>query len=191
MTNVMSPVVGYQYYDSLTDDTNSPIVSPVVSYQFYDSLTDMGTNSVIFSPVASYQYFDALDSSEARFLNSPFVSYLYNIGAPSPSVALHGRVVDASGAPLAAATVTASIFQISQAAAQSAPDGSYSLAPLPTGAYVLKAALAGYAPSTRALTLNNVTARQDFQLKAVAAAPMTTQVSRQPPAAFTPSRRIP
>ena len=54
ITNVMSPVVSYQFYDSQTDmGTNAPISSQVVSYQFYDSQTDMGTNLSVISPVAS------------------------------------------------------------------------------------------------------------------------------------------
>jgi murein DD-endopeptidase MepM/ murein hydrolase activator NlpD len=57
ITNVMSPVVSYQYYDALGADTNSPIISPVASYQFFDAL-GMDTNSPIYSLMVSYQYPD-------------------------------------------------------------------------------------------------------------------------------------
>ena len=78
ITNVMSPVVSYQFYDALGTDTNSQIISPAVSYQFYDSLEHAGTNSQVISPVVSYQYFDWPDASSVQFINSPLVSYFYN-----------------------------------------------------------------------------------------------------------------
>ena len=55
ITNVMSPVVSYQYYDVLGKDTNSAIVSPIVSYQYFD----WPGNDVLnlqSSPVVSYYY---------------------------------------------------------------------------------------------------------------------------------------
>ena len=76
ITNVMSPVVSYQYYDSFGEDTNATVVSPIVSYQFYDVLNE-DTNSSIVSPIVSYQYFDSPDASSVNFLNSPVVSYYY------------------------------------------------------------------------------------------------------------------
>lgn len=76
ITNVMSPVVSYQYYASLSEDTNSAVVSPVVSYQFYDLLGG-GTNAAIISPVASYQYFEWPGNGILQLLNSPLVSYFY------------------------------------------------------------------------------------------------------------------
>ncbi len=87
ITNVMSPVVSYQFYDSLNGDTNSVIISPVVSYQFYDSLVHAGTNAFIISPVASYQYFDWPDAASVNFLNSPNVSYYYQF-ANAPQLAI-------------------------------------------------------------------------------------------------------
>jgi hypothetical protein len=72
ITNVMSPVASYQFYDTVGAQANSPIVSPVAayqfydvlsnvvsivsSYQFYDTLDDMGTNSIIMSQVPGYYY---------------------------------------------------------------------------------------------------------------------------------------
>jgi hypothetical protein len=104
ITNVMSPVVSYQYYDSLGADTNSAIVSPVVSYQFYDLLGgdtnspvmspvvsfqyydangDLGTDSPIVSPIVSYQYFDWPGSGILQTATSPLVSYFYATGGAS------------------------------------------------------------------------------------------------------------
>ena len=80
ITDVMSSVVSFQYYDSLTDQANSPIASLPVSYQFYDSLIDMGVNSLIVSPVASYQYFDWPGDLVLSLQDSPDVSYFYAWG---------------------------------------------------------------------------------------------------------------
>jgi hypothetical protein len=76
ITNIMSSVVSYQYYDAVGTDTNAPIISPVVSYQFYDVLNE-GTNSVIVSPILSYQYFDWAGNDVLNLQNSPVVSYYY------------------------------------------------------------------------------------------------------------------
>ena len=106
------------------------------------------------------------------------------LGAPNPNAAIQGQVIDSSGAPLPNATITASIFQTSQALAQAASDGTYSLPPIPPGVYVLKASLAGYVSSTRALTLTAATAQQNFTLSPLPAQPAVVQTTRQPPATF-------
>lgn len=58
-------------------DVITNVISPVVSYQFYDSLEHLDANSVIMSPVASYQYFDWPDAADLHFRDSPAVSYFY------------------------------------------------------------------------------------------------------------------
>jgi hypothetical protein len=55
ITNVMSPVASYQFYETV-GETNSPVVSSIAAYQFYDTLDDMGTNSIIMSQVPGYYY---------------------------------------------------------------------------------------------------------------------------------------
>ena len=60
ITNIMSPVASYQFYDSVGGQTNSPVVSFVAAYQFYDVLTN------VVSSVASYQFFDALNDMGAN-----------------------------------------------------------------------------------------------------------------------------
>lgn len=69
---VMSPVAGYQFYDSLSDmGTNSPVVTAVTGYQYYDALNESGTNSPIVSAIAAYQFFDSLGDTGT---NSPIIS---------------------------------------------------------------------------------------------------------------------
>ena len=55
--------------------------SPVVSYQFLDSLDDSPATSPIVSPVVSYQYYDWLGDANVTFQYTPNVSYRFN-GAP-------------------------------------------------------------------------------------------------------------
>jgi len=52
------------------------VMSPVVSYQFYDALGD-NTNATVISQIASYQYFDSPPAGSVNYLNSPSVSYDY------------------------------------------------------------------------------------------------------------------
>src|SRR5438477_12277336 len=49
-TNAVSPIVSYQYYVSLAEDTNSLIISPIVSYQYYDSVGE-SADSLVVSPI--------------------------------------------------------------------------------------------------------------------------------------------
>jgi len=88
ITNVMSPVVSYQFYDSLGADTNSVLTSPVVSYQFYDSLEHLDTNAVIMSPVVSYQYFDWPGDDVLNLQSSSQVSYYYQFLDAPPLIVL-------------------------------------------------------------------------------------------------------
>ncbi len=76
--DTFSPVVSYQFLDSLDD---SPATSPIVSYQFLDSLDDSPATSPIVSPVVSYQYYDWIGDANVTFQYSPNVSYRFN-GAP-------------------------------------------------------------------------------------------------------------
>ena len=77
--DTFSPVVSYQFQDSLTDSgTQTNIASPVVSYQFQDSISGSGTQTNIASPVVSYQYFDWPGDENLTFTNSAQVSYYFN-----------------------------------------------------------------------------------------------------------------
>ena len=109
ITNAMSPVVSYQYYDSFGEDTNATVISPIASYQFYDVLGE-DTNSAIVSPIVSYQYFDSLDASSVNYLNSPVVSYYYQfLNAPLLTIISTSRTpTTAEIAPLLDALPTTS-----------------------------------------------------------------------------------
>ncbi len=81
--DTFSPVVSFQYQDSLADAAAStPIQSPVVSFQYQDSLADASASTTIQSPVVSFQYFEWPGDEVFTFQNSAAVSYYYN-GAPS------------------------------------------------------------------------------------------------------------
>jgi hypothetical protein len=60
----------------LAADTDA--FSPVVSYQFFDSLDNPGSGTEIISPVVSYQFFDWLGDENVDFASSPPVSYYFN-----------------------------------------------------------------------------------------------------------------
>lgn len=78
ITNVMSPVASYQFYDTLGAETNSPVVSPVAGYQYYDALNEFGTNSPIVSFIAAYQFYDVLnDMGTNSIIMSPVPAYYY------------------------------------------------------------------------------------------------------------------
>lgn len=82
-SQIASPVASYQLYDAFSDlSTNSLITSPLASYQFYDEFSKLGTNSVFMSPVASLQYFDWANSVTVAQLNSPAAGYYYPPSAP-------------------------------------------------------------------------------------------------------------
>ncbi len=82
-SQITSPVASYQLYDAFTDlSTNSLITSPLASYQFYDQFSKLGTNSVFMSPVASEQYFDWPNSVTVAQLNSSSAGYYYVPAAP-------------------------------------------------------------------------------------------------------------
>lgn len=66
-------------HTSFADDPDT--FSPVVSYQYLDSLDESGTQTTISSPVVSYQYFDWPGDENVTFTNTPNVSYYFN-GAP-------------------------------------------------------------------------------------------------------------
>ena len=164
ITNVMSPVVSYQYYDSFGEDTNATVVSPIVSYQFYDALEHAGTNSLVISPIASYQYFDWLGYGAQQSLDSLKVSYYWPPNLPGPNIAVHGRVVDLSGQPVIGATVSAYTKNILNASVQTDFSGNYTLPPLAPSVYNFTASKSLVADSKRDVALGSTTAHQEFLL---------------------------
>lgn len=93
-----------------------------------------------------------------------------------PNVPISGRVF-AAGIGLPGATVAAFMNGLLIANAITAADGSYALPPLPADGYELRATLAGYASGIHLLILSDSTARQDFTLPPIPAAPATQQTT--------------
>ena len=58
--------------------TEADTFSPVVSYQFLDSLATPDTSTTISSPVVSYQFFDWIGDDNVTFQNSAEVSYFFD-----------------------------------------------------------------------------------------------------------------
>ena len=118
ITNVMSPIVSYQYPDDFSSEvlTNGGVQSPLVSYQYPDdfgseALTSGGvqsplvsfqyledfssaalTNGGIMSPIVSYQYFEWPGNDVLNLQSSPVVSYYYQfLDAPVLNIAFTSR----------------------------------------------------------------------------------------------------
>lgn len=168
-----------QLLPAFADDVITNVMSPVVSFQYYDALEHAGTNTLVISPVAGYQYFDWAGNDVLNSQSSPVVSYFYQFGNPSGPIVLHGRVTDANGIPLSGATVSAMIYLTSVGQANTDANGNYQMPSLEAGVYDLSAWDATHQTSMRGLTLNANTAEQNFQLKAMPSTPATVQVSRQ------------
>jgi hypothetical protein len=171
ITNVMSPVVSYQYQD---DFSSAGVLSPIVSYQYFDTPGESGT--AIISPIVSYQYFDWPGYDVLNLQSSPKVSYLWQVG--SGSAVLHGWVRDANGNPLSGVTVSALNFLIPAAQATTDANGYYQMPSLGAGLYDLWALKAEYQLSVRIFTLGSSTSEQDFQLKPIPPTPATLPVNR-------------
>ena len=109
ITNVMSPIVSYQYSEDFSSEalTNGGVISPFVSYQYLENFSAAAlTNGGIMSPIVSYQYYEWPGNGILNLLSSPVVSYYYDGGTLSGAVAVQGQVLDAStGQPLAGALV--------------------------------------------------------------------------------------
>ena len=181
-TNAISPIVSYQYFDSLDEPgASNTVMSAVVSYQYEDALNAPGAETTIISPIVSYQYYDWPGDENVILQSSPKVSYFYGVALPGANVAVQGRVVNALGQPVAGATVCASILDVPQVTTQSAPDGSYQLPPLAPGVFVLCASQTGLVSDKRVVTLSASLPAQDFRLASFSVLPaMQTANSTAP-----------
>lgn len=83
VTNVMSPIVSYQYPDDFGSEvlTNGGVISPFVSYQYLENFSSAAlTNGGIMSPMVSYQYYEWPGNGILQLVNSPVASYWYGSG---------------------------------------------------------------------------------------------------------------
>jgi pimeloyl-ACP methyl ester carboxylesterase len=74
------------------------VVSPLVSYQYRDSLADTPAQPSVVSPVMSYQYFDWPGDENLAFTDSSTVSYYFNgppqiVTQPTGKAVMVGRTV--------------------------------------------------------------------------------------------------
>lgn len=187
ITNVMSPIVSYQFPDDFDSEAlrNGGILSLIVSYQFPDDFTSQAlSNGGVLSPMVSYVYCEWPGNQNVSLQTSPVVSYFYQSGAAAGLTAFQGRVVDTQGRPLEHAVVEARVMDSLAATAVTGPDGGYVLPPLPVGTYALSAAMPGWVADRRAVALSAATARQDFQLRPMPSPPPTTVANSTP--AFIP-----
>ena len=168
---------------ALADDVITNVMSPVVSYQYFNALDEPGTT--LISPIVSYQYFDWPGDDVLGLWASPRVSYFYP-GNDGPLIVLQGRVTEPGGALLAGAAISVAFGTLPLAQATTDANGYYAI-PLGAGVYALTVSASGHAKSSRVLTLSAGTAAQDFQLAVLPATPDQTPVNRQPAAfAFPP-----
>ena len=162
------------------------VMSPIVSYQYPNDFSSQALiNGGISSPIVSYQYFEWPGDDVLELLSSPRVSYFYQIGSEPLPLVLHGRVTDTVGVGISGAAISATVGLTPAAQTTTDASGNYALPSLGAGVYALAASAPGHAKSGRALTLSAATANQDFQLTPLSAAPTTQQTSREPPTAFT------
>ncbi len=169
----------------LAADVITNVMSPVVSYQYFNDLgSEALTNGGVMSPVASYQYFDSLGTN-VTYQQSPQVSYFFNVPNGGNAYTLTGRVLDAAGGPVTGATVTAAVLETIQSSATTATDGSYQIPALPQGVYVFSAAKAGYARSRRVVSFEAGSIRQEFRLVPVVTPPVVQDAGATPPPFLT------
>src|ERR1035441_6762430 len=75
---ILSAALAAQWSPARADDVITNVMSPVVSYQYPNDLGSEGlTNGGLFSPVASYQYFEWPGNDVLQLDSSPWVSYYY------------------------------------------------------------------------------------------------------------------
>jgi hypothetical protein len=140
---INSPIVSYQYSQDFSSGvlSNGGAMSPFVSYQYLENFSAAAlTNGGIISPIASYQYYEWPGNGILNLLSSPVVSYFYDGGVLTATVAVRGQVLDAaSGQPLAGVLV-----QLGGDSTISDAQGGYSFASVMAGQHPLVASKAGY-----------------------------------------------
>jgi hypothetical protein len=167
------------------DDVITNVMSPIVSYQYPDDFGSQAlTNGGILSPIVSYVYCEWPRNENVALQTSPTVSYFYQGGASGGAVAFQGRVVNALGQPMEQAIVEARVMESPAASMTTGTDGRYALPSLPAGTYSLSAVKAGWLSDRRVVALSAATMQQDLQLRPLLAPPSLTVTNSTP--AFIP-----
>jgi hypothetical protein len=80
-----------QLLPALADDVITNVMSPIVSYQYPENLNSAALiNGGILSPLVSYQYFEWPTNGILNLEYSPTVSYFWQSGIVSAPAYLHG-----------------------------------------------------------------------------------------------------
>ncbi len=151
--------------------------SPVVSYQYEDSLADPVTQPSIISPVVAYQYFDWPGDENLTFQYSPTVSYFYYF---TGGLTLTGTVSTPTGTPVPGAQITFKRVNAPFSLATSNANGIFTTPGLPTPAnYTLTVTKPGYVTKITNLALTGA-GNQSFnlQLTPLPSAPTTVATNR-------------
>jgi hypothetical protein len=117
------------------------VVSPLVSYQYLDSLSETPEQPNIVSPLVSYQYLDWLGDENLAFEFSPVTSYYFGGGV---SLAFSGIVRDANGLPINGAEVILQRYNTVFWQGVTGIDGTITTANLPAGNFNLVVKKSGY-----------------------------------------------
>lgn len=117
------------------------VASPLVSYQFLDSLGDVPDQPNVVSPLVSYQYFDWLGDENLTFEFSPVASYYFGGGV---SLSLTGMVRDPAGTPVSGAEVILQRYNTVFWHGYTAADGTIPAPNLPSGNFNVVVIKAGY-----------------------------------------------
>lgn len=164
-----------------SQDAITNVMSPIVSYQYPDDFSSAAlTNGGIMSPIDSYQYLEWPGDGILNLQFSPTVSYYYQFLTSFGSAVLHGRVTDTSGNPIPNAAIEVYLGASVTTLINADANGYYQIPSIgSSGVFSIVASASGYQGQMRGLTLNANTAEQDFQLKLMPSAPATQQVNRQ------------
>jgi hypothetical protein len=156
--DTFSPVVSYQYQESLDEPgTATKISSAVVSYQYQEMLDEPEAATTVGSPVVSYQYYESLGNPNVTFTNSANVSYFFNGSLQITTPPALAAVVAGANA---AFSVTANGTPAPTYQWQVSTDGGYTWTNVSGGAYA--------GTTTANLTITSpTTANLGYQYRAV------------------------
>ncbi len=115
--------------------------SPVVSFQYLDSLADAPATSPITSPVVSYQYFDWIGDANASFQSSPNVSFFFSGGV---TLSFSGIVRTTAGVPVAGAAITLKRYGTAFWTGTSAANGTFSASNVQAANFIITVTKPGF-----------------------------------------------